>query len=696
MFRNFTYPGSDFHELNLDFLLDMCCKFAGLRLEVQGDYLRLVNDKNEVVSSVQISYADHALKDIDGNMIQSYIISAGTSGDTVVFTKGDNSVTAITVPYSDKAKYDVNSNEITDYVLHTQIAGDKLRITKGDGTVAELTIPYSIRATGDEEGNDITTYATTLAVDGDTLVLRDRKGRLLNQVVCNYSTKALQDADGNVIKTNYGSALQTGTTTVKLIAKDGTLLSEITVPYATRASNADFATLAEDANNAIESVAVVGDNIVFTTYDGVSTTVTCPYSVKALKDANSNEITKTYVASVTNNVNTGEITFYDAEGTAIVSITPQVEKAKKDTYNNLIADYIKQILVDVNSNYVTVVHGTGTTDSLIINYSTHALDDINDQAIHNTYITLLECVEDVEDGHYKIVAYDGDTPKAELFRFEVIAYSAQTDINGKSLTSYVADVDYNASKQIKVTDGEGNTLKTLANKLENVANVDIDSNTLADGDVLTYDANADEWQNKPASGGGGPVNPVWTSSAGNYYANHQTQAFGHIATIFAEDQEEAEIVVGGIISVSGESWGEYSISDIYPNLVTINGVQGTMFTVGGPGLAISGDNTVVCDVNGNPLNYTQTLGANDCIAVTPARDAYMSPGNAMRSKPIIPLYCYIYNEYISGDHAIFPRVRCIMESSQVMTRSEIFQEITQGGYTVYPFYCYGKVALNYL
>ena len=501
MFRNFTYPGSDFHELNLDFLLDMCCRFAGLRLDVQGDNLRLVNERDEVVSSVQVSYAEKALKDIDGNNIQSYIISAGTSGDTIIFTKGDNSVTAITVPFANKAKYDVNSNEITDYVLHTQIAGDKLRITKGDGTIAELTIPYAIRCSDDNEGNDITTYATTLAVDGDTLVLRDRKGRLLNQVVCNYSTKALQDADGNVIKTNYGSALQTGTTTVKLLAKDGTLLSEITVPYATEAShatNADFATLAEDANNAIESVAVVGDNIVFTTYDGVSTTVTCPYSVKALKDANSNEITKTYVADVTNNINTGEITFYDAEGTAIVSITPQVEKAKKDTYNNLIADYIKQILVDVNSNYVTVVHGTGTSDSLIINYSTHALDDINDQAIHNTYITLLECIEDVDDGHYKIVAYDGDTPKAELFRFEVTAYSAQTDINGKDLTSYVADVDYNASKESEVTDGEGNTLKTLANKVANIADVNLTN--LADGQMLAYDANDDEWKN--VNGGG--------------------------------------------------------------------------------------------------------------------------------------------------------------------------------------------------
>lgn len=468
MFRNFTYPGSDFHELNLDFLLDMCCRFAGLRLDVQGDNLRLVNERDEVVSSVQVSYADKALKDIDGNMIQSYIISAGTSGDTIIFTKGDNSVTAITVPYANKAKYDVNSNEITDYVLHTQIAGDKLRITKGDGTIAELTIPYAVRATDDEEGNDITTYATTLAVDGNNVVLRDRKGRLLNSITVAYATKALQDADGNVIKTNYGSALQTGTTTVKLLAKDGSLLSEITVPYATEAShatNADFATLAEDANNAIETIAVVGDNIVFTTYDGVSTTVTCPYSVKALKDANSNEITKTYVADVTNNVNTGEITFYDAEGTAIVSITPQVEKAKKDTYNNLIADYIKQILVDVNSNYVTVIHGTGTTDTLIINYATKALNDLNDQAIHNTYISYIECIEDVDDGHYKLVCYDGDTPKAELFRFEVTAYSAQTDINGKPLTSYLADVAINGNNNPIFLDGEGTEVKGIVGTL---------------------------------------------------------------------------------------------------------------------------------------------------------------------------------------------------------------------------------------
>lgn len=730
MFRNFTYPGSSFHEMNLDWLVAMCQKFIGLGLNVSGDKLRLVNQDGEVISSVTVSYAEKATTDKNGKDISTYIFSVAGVGDTVVFTHGDGTTTAVTVPYASKAKYDINGHELEDYIYNVQIAGDALRITHGDGTIVDLTIPYAVKASTDAEGKDLTTYAASLSVDGDNVVLRDSKGRLLNSITVAYATRALNDGNGDEIEASYGDKLQAGTTTVKLISKDGTQLSEITVPFATEAShatNADHATVATDATNAIESVSISGDNIVFTTYGGTAYSITSPYSVKAQKDDLGNAIKTTYIANVTNNSQTGALEFRDAMGNIVVSLLPAVDTAKNDTYGNLIADFVKTISVSSNSDYVTVTHGTGDVDTLTIHYAETAWKDTNGNVIKNTYIKRLACVEDVVDGHYKLVAYNGDNPEAELFRIEVYAYSAQTDVNGKALTSYVADVDYNASKEIEVTDGAGNTLKTLANKLNNIADVnaaspnnkellkyssssqkwvpgiigmrelgDVDMSSISDGDTLVYDQNMDQFVPGQA-GGGGPANPVWTSQHSNYYANHQTATFGHIETIFAADQEEAEIVVGGHISVSGESWGEYSISDIYPSLVTINGVQGTMFTVGGPGLAISGDNTVVCDVNGNPLNYTQTLGGNtDCIAVTPARDAYMSPFNSMRSKPIIPLYCYIYNEYISGDHAIFPRVRCLIESSSVMTRSEIFQEITQGGYTVAPFYCYGKVALNYL
>lgn len=526
LFRNYTYPGTDFHEMNLEWLVAMCQKFVGLALNVSGDKLRLVNENGEVVSSVTVSYATKALTDNNGKNIDTYIFSVAGVGDTVVFTHGDGTSTAITVPYAEKAKYDLTGHELEDYIYNVQIAGDTLRITHGDGTIVDLTIPYAVKASTDVDGKDLTTYAASLAVDGDNVVLRDAKGRLLNSITVAYATRALNDGAGDEIEASYGDKLQAGTTTVRLISKDGTQLSEITVPYATEAShatNADHATVATDATNAIESVSVSGDNIVFTTYGGQAYSITSPYSVKAQKDDLGNVIKTTYIANVTNNAQTGALEFRDAMGNIVVSLLPAVDTAKNDTYGNLIADYVKTIAVSSNSDYVTVTHGTGDVDTLTIHYAETAWKDTNGNVIKNTYIKRLACVEDVVDGHYKLVAYNGDNPEAELFRIEVYAYSAQTDVNGKALTSYVADVDYNASKAIVVKDGENNTLKTLANKVANIADVNL--TTPANGDVLSYDSNADEWVNT-AGGGLQPYTGIafhfgtWQATSNTWSANN--------------------------------------------------------------------------------------------------------------------------------------------------------------------------------
>ena len=537
MFRNFSYPGTDFHEMNLEWLVDMCNKFIGLALNVSGDHLRLVNDKGEVVSSVTVSYATKALTDQNGKNIDTYIFSVAGVGDTVVLTHGDGTSTAITVPYAEKAKYDLTGHEIEDYIYNVQVAGDALRITHGDGTIVDITIPYAVKATKDANGKNIDTYAATLTAELNKVVLRDSQGRLLSEVTVPYAVMASKDDADNLITSTYGHTLTTGTTTVKLISQDDMLLSEITVPYSTdagHADEADHATLATDATNAIETVAISGDHITFTTYGGQVTTITAPYAVKAQKDDLGNTIKTTYVAGVTNDAQTGKLQFRDAMGNIIVELLPTVDTAVHDDYGNAIADYIKSIVVSSNSDYVTVTHGDGDVDTLTIHYSDTAWKDTNGNVIKNFYISYLECVEDVDDGHYKIVAYNGDTPRAELFRFEVTAYSAQTDINGKDLTSYVADVDYNANQEIEVTDGAGNTLKTLRNALDDLSDVEInnllatgdllgydgtdwtnvelqvalddltdvtiDANTLADGDVLTYDAQNDIWVNKPAGG----------------------------------------------------------------------------------------------------------------------------------------------------------------------------------------------------
>lgn len=460
MFHEFPY--TDFHELNLDYLFRCCGKGLGLKLDVQGDYLRLVNKKdNSVVSQVKVHYSDTALTDVDGNPIKSYLLTAGTSGDYLIFTHGDGQVTSITVPYAEKSKYDINGHEVEDYVYNVQVAGDKVRITKGDGTITDITIPFATKAATDVNSKDLTTYAASIEVDGNTVVLRDSMGRELDRITVAYATKALQDVDSDPIKETYAHALTTGTTTIILRDKVGNVLSEITVPYATEASHADeadHATLADDATNAIEQVEIIGDQIIFTTFGGDQFTITCPYAVKANKDDLGNIIKNTYVADVDQDTQTGELIFKDALGNEICSLIPTSRKATYDSYENLIADYIKSIVADNQSDYVTVTHGTGDTDSIKINYSEHAYMDTNDQVIKNYYITWLTCVEDVDDGHYKIVMWNGDIPRAEIGRFEVWAYKAQVDVNERALTSYVGGVivDEDDDTKINVLDGEDN------------------------------------------------------------------------------------------------------------------------------------------------------------------------------------------------------------------------------------------------
>lgn len=386
MFKRFPY--TDFHELNLDYILDLCNRALGLHLVVSGDKLQLVNQAEEVVSNVTISYATTALQDIKGNDITAYLISAGIEGNRLVFTNGDGDDVLITVPYATKASQDSLGNDLEDYLYRCAIAGDKLRVTHGDGTIEEFTIPFATRAKYDDEDNDLTTYAVSLEVSGDYVVLKDRKGRTLSTVTVPYASTA-------------GDALTAGQ-----------------ADEATHAENAD---LAIDATNAIETVEIVGDTIKFTTYGGHSTTVTIPYAVKALKDSLGNDIKNTYISNVVNDPVTGKLTFYDATGAIIAELVPTIDSAVHDSLGNTLYDYIKSIVVSQNSDYVTVTHGDGNTDTLTIHYSETAWKDTNGNVIKNFYIGRLATAK--LNGITYLVAYNGDTPEAELFRIKLTTVS---------------------------------------------------------------------------------------------------------------------------------------------------------------------------------------------------------------------------------------------------------------------------------
>ncbi len=472
------YPYTDFHELNLDYILDLCRKTMGLHLETSGDFLKLVNQAGDDISKLKITYADKALTDMDGHDIRTFILDAGVDGRRLVFDRGNGEYVSITVPYATSAEQDVNGVSITDYVKGVSIQGDNVLITFGNGATTAITVPFATKASQDTNGKSLTTYVAELSTGNDKLIVRDGDGVTLAEITVPYATKARDDYDGDDIRTTYGASLTVGQTTVIMRDKELNILSEITVPYSVSAQTDDngapfrssygaglttgsnkvqltapngtvlsditvpFATVSENARNAIESVSISGDNIVFTTHGGQSFSIACPYAVKALKDDLNNTLSHTYIANAVNDPLTGKITFYAQDGSVIAEMTPTVDRATHDNLGNDIADYIKSIVTDPNSNYVTVTHGDGTADSLTINYATKAWKDTYGNVIGNVYIRSLEIITDSNTGKKVLVAYNGEL--SELFRLPL-------DVIQSELTPIVVQFDDSTTAITSVT-----------------------------------------------------------------------------------------------------------------------------------------------------------------------------------------------------------------------------------------------------
>lgn len=517
------YPYTDFHELNLDYILKLCRETMGLHFEQSGKFLKLVNQAGEEVSKVIIAYAETALKDDLGNNINAYIIRGNVDGDNVVLTKGNGEVITLTIPYAVKAENDINNNPLTSYIKGLGVSGNKLLVTYGNGTTYSFTVPFATKAGSDTNGKLITSYVAELSTGNDKLIIKDGDNNIIAELTIPYAEKALSDVDGDEIKSTYGKTLFADVTTISLRAKDGTTLSTITVPYAVKALSdtegnellsaygynlavngnkvgivahngtllneitIPFATLATDATNAIENVSISGDNVVFTTYGGESVRITVPYAVKALKDDLNNTLTHTYVANVSNDPDTGKITFYAQDGTVLAEMIPTFDKAIHDSYNNVIADYIKSIVTSPDNDYMLVTHGTGEAETITIHYATRAWKDTYNNIIGNTYIRRLACIVDEDTNHYSLVAYNGEL--SELFRIELRAYMAQVDENEKAITSYVAGVavDVTDAEIINITDGNGNVINTiqLNTTTENVSEVTALSTALYDATTQT-------------------------------------------------------------------------------------------------------------------------------------------------------------------------------------------------------------------
>lgn len=455
------YPYSTYYN-DID---EICrvCRDLGLRLEVKNDYLRLIDKKGNVISNVQISYAEKARYDDEGHFISSYIINIGADAHKLVINHGNGSVSTVTVPYAEEAQ------TALDCIVELRGHEDGIFYRFGNGSNGNLIPGYSEKAGYSDKGKDIDTFATTLVVDGDYIGLKDNYGTFLSRIIPALAIAAREDDAGNVITSNYGAALVNGVNTIKLISTDNQVISELTVPYAEKATydeegndidsfyghslaSVNGSIQLKDAHGNVLSTAevhdlsgitqiqVIGDQVVFTNGEGTSVSITVPYAVKCLKDSLNNTIVNTYIASVQNDPQTGALNFYDATGALVCTLTPTVTQASQDDYGNTIADYIKTIVADNQSDYILATHGDGTVDSITINYANVAWKDTNGNVIKNTYTKRIEFMEDPTDHHMKLVGYNGDTPEAEIWRTDMLVdlqtlpFGAELSLNGQQLS----------------------------------------------------------------------------------------------------------------------------------------------------------------------------------------------------------------------------------------------------------------------
>ena len=348
-------------------------------------------------------------------------------------------------PYTDL--HSVNLDYILKVVrenagLHLEVSGNQLLMKTADNTIiSAITIPYATEAGSANTANS-SAYASTAGSASSAAYA---------------STAGSAATAANATEAAHAATADNATSATSATSADYATTAG-TAAEATHAASADYATTTgnvEKAGNGIKSVAINDfGNLVITLEDNTVLTDSVKYAIKAQNDSLNNNISRTYFASVIDD--NGTLKFEDAHGTVIASITPSSQIADQDSYGNTIADYIKTIATAAGSNYVTITHGNGTVDTILIPYSDAAWKDTNGNVIKNSYIKRLEIVTDPNDGQKKLVAYNGDTPEAELFRIPVEAYHAQEADH--------ADVADEADHALAADNATFANVATLANK----------------------------------------------------------------------------------------------------------------------------------------------------------------------------------------------------------------------------------------
>lgn len=359
----YQYPYTDFHEINLDYILKLCRETLGLHLEVVDNKLQLKNELGEIISNVTISYATEAgHADSADEATTAQNAQHANTADSA--TTAQSATTATTAATATEATHATAADSATE-ATHATNADQAIRATLATSATEATHATNADYAT--QAGSATTAQTATSATTAATATEATHATNADNATLATRATNAVNDENGNRIISNYISRVVADNTGIlTFYAKDGSVLATIT-PVAQSAT--------EDSEGNVISTAVYdviqnaqSDYLIIEHGDGTSETITINYAEKAWKDTANNIIKNVYFkrVAIVYDSQTSEpwLVFYNGENSEVarVQVVAQSANYATEAGHALTADHATTADSATNATHATTADSATNSD----------------------------------------------------------------------------------------------------------------------------------------------------------------------------------------------------------------------------------------------------------------------------------------------------------------------------------------------
>ena len=354
-----NYPMTNFHEINLDYIIKLVRENNGLHLDVSGNQLLLKTLDGTTVSSVTVHYAETAGHADTATTATNatYATTASTASSATNATNAGHALTADTATTAGTAQTATTATTAGTATEATHATTADTALTANTATTA--TRATFAETTGNTEHAD--KAIESVVISGDTVKFKTYDGTE-TVITVPYAVKALKDSLGNEIKSTYVANVVDDNGTLKFKDAEGNDVVSL-VPSVETASNDSYGNLIADM---VKTIAVSSNsNYVTVTHGtGAVDTLTINYSVRAYKDTNDNVIKNTYIKSLAmvEDDNTGHYNLVAYNGD---NPTAEIFRLELIAYRAQIADNATHASsADYATNAGTAQSSTGSVSSI--------------------------------------------------------------------------------------------------------------------------------------------------------------------------------------------------------------------------------------------------------------------------------------------------------------------------------------------